>query len=266
MILVPVDFSPISVLALRYAVMVANHLRQPIKLFHAIPVHSVWMEEEDLEFEKEAEHGLHQLADQIVHEGFSPENVSTLMVHRFPLNSVIEDLVEKEDVKYIVMGTSGASGLKEHLLGSFTSGVIETSKVPVIAVPENTKLVPFKSVVYATDLTHLETECKILVDFIHSFNARLNILNILPTAVPEKGDPELEHKLRHTCNYPDIHIHYRSHDDLQEGIKAFLVEEQADLLAMFTRKKNFFVDLFCQGQTEAMVCHLPVPLFALKSH
>lgn len=267
MILVPVDFSPISILAMHYAVMLAGQLREPIKLFHAIPTHSVWLEEADQDITKEAEKELIQLADQVVDEGFPPSQLSTLIVHRFPLNAVIDDLVKTEGIKYIVMGTTGASGLKEHLLGSFTSGVIESSSVPVIAVPENARLEPFKRVVYASDLTHLEGESRILVNFIRNFKARLIILNIQPTdSLKRKDARELEQKLRLECDYSDLHVHFQPGDDLEEAINAFLLAEKADLLAMFTRKKHFFKDLFCQSHTEEMACHIPVPLFAFKPY
>ena len=61
------------------------------------------------------------------------------------------------------MGTNGASGLKMHLLGSFTSGMIQASSVPVIAVPDEASMLEPKHIVYATDLDNVDNELQELL-------------------------------------------------------------------------------------------------------
>ena len=48
------------------------------------------------------------------------------------------------DVDLIIMGTHGASGVREFFIGSTAQQVIKISSCPVLTVPSNQKVVNFK--------------------------------------------------------------------------------------------------------------------------
>ena len=52
------------------------------------------------------------------------------------INKIVK-IVEEEGINYVVMGTKGATSLKETFLGTATTKVMNDSKAVVLAIPEN---------------------------------------------------------------------------------------------------------------------------------
>src|SRR5690554_7798049 len=52
----------------------------------------------------------------------------------------ITAIAKVEEVDYIVMGTTGATGLKEVFLGSVAAGVIDNAPCNVLSIPEEVKI------------------------------------------------------------------------------------------------------------------------------
>jgi K+-sensing histidine kinase KdpD len=69
----------------------------------------------------------------------------------------IRNVAKEIDASHIIIGTKGASGLREVLIGSVTSNLMKTSGCPVIAVPENYKYSRPKNIVFAADLRKAES-------------------------------------------------------------------------------------------------------------
>ncbi|CAN5532599.1 hypothetical protein BH23BAC1_BH23BAC1_33470 [soil metagenome] len=74
------------------------------------------------------------------------------------LDENIKALSEELDIDLVVMGTTGATGLKEVFLGSNTSHAIENLDCPVLAIPEHTKFSPINKIFYATDFQSEDIE------------------------------------------------------------------------------------------------------------
>src|SRR5690606_21780243 len=92
--------------------------------------------------------------------------------------TVIEGILQTiEDLgsDFVIMGTSGASGLKERLVGSETATIIGKSKVPVLAIPIKYTWKKPQEILLATN--HFEEE-PIILDFIfelaYLFSANIN--------------------------------------------------------------------------------------------
>ncbi len=60
-------------------------------------------------------------------------------------------LIADYKIDIVVMGTHGASGITELILGSNTASVIEKAPVPVLAIPANAVYTGINNVVYAYD-------------------------------------------------------------------------------------------------------------------
>ena len=73
-------------------------------------------------------------------------------------------LLEEVNADLIIMGSHGASGLKELLTGSNTEKVIRFAEAPVLVLKSELKDVDFSDIVFATDFsrnfyTCLSEEC-----------------------------------------------------------------------------------------------------------
>ncbi|MCF8278504.1 MAG: universal stress protein [Flavobacteriales bacterium] len=170
----------------------------------------------------------------------------------------------KHDV--VVMGTKGASGLKEVFIGSVAANTMAEVDYPVIAVPNDAQLTVPKKILFAADDRCL-SEGKLpdaLVEVANMLNAEVLILNVVP-------EGELVHVgSSNTSNAKPIgvfenvkhSIHFTENSNVQLGIRNYITDHEVDLLSMVTRKKDLFSNLFGTSNTKNMMMHTDIPLMA----
>jgi len=262
-ILVPTDFSPAAEVALRYAVMLAQKFTSRIILLHAIPRHSVRLEELDKDLMAKAGHKLTTLKDQLTNDGLDEKLIDVRVINEFPLDAVIRAVASDQHADLIVIGSKGASGLRKTLLGSFAADVIEDTSLPVIAVPLCAPTEGVSNIVYATDLLDTIHELETLLPYARLFNATIHMLHIQkPDRQQTINETDILTQAQNRTGYEKITFTLRTSDEFDEVIDQFLAEKGADLLAMFTQNKNFFERLFSRSHTEEICYHTRVPLFA----
>ncbi|MCU0354848.1 MAG: universal stress protein [Cytophagales bacterium] len=263
-ILVPTDFSEIARTATDYAVMLARKSGARIILLHAIPRHSPRLKDVDAELVEKARHRQEKIKEELVAAGLPADCVDTQVINLFPLGDVVEDLVQTLQIDLIVMGTRGASGLRKTILGSFTTDVIEHSSAPVIAVPAHAPA-KISRIAYATDLCDVTAEIKTLVPYAQMFGADIHILHVQPPVLEKCIDETaLLSQFNGQQDCPPLHLTVEINDDIDEAINDFIVRNNADMLAMFTRNRSFFEWVFYRSYTEQMCYHTQVPLLAFK--
>ncbi|MFM1876769.1 MAG: hypothetical protein RL266_2506 [Bacteroidota bacterium] len=267
-ILIPTDFSENADKAMRYAVELfgedANYL---LVNGYEVPHSGATMlisiadilEKDSLQLLNEAKQALVASAPQL------EANIEVKAVSGSPAVA-LKKLTASGDFDMVIMGTKGASGLKEVLVGSVASNVLTDVSCPVMAIPANAALrVPSKIVFAADDQVLMEGKLpSALVELSQRFDAEVMILNIVP-----KGE------LGHVGNAPGQNrasagsfegvrhsIHFIESEDVNIGIEAFLRNQNADMLAMVNRKNDLFSRLFGTSNTKSMMMHTGIPLFA----
>ncbi|SRR5260221_6976598 len=143
-ILVPVDYSPSSKLALEYALMLADRFDAKVHLLHAweVPAYlrpdlTVWSGEVSATLadhaRAEAERGMKEfLADPKV---AGRQNVTSEVVAGTPYSAVLR-AIDEGGFDLTAMGTHGRTGLSHLLLGSVAEKVVRHAKCPVLTVRE----------------------------------------------------------------------------------------------------------------------------------
>jgi nucleotide-binding universal stress UspA family protein len=178
----------------------------------------------------------------------------------------IRKVLNTQDFDMVVMGTKGASGLKEVLIGSVAANVIGDVKVPVIAVPANTKIEWPKKILFAAD-----DQCLIegkLPDALHQLandmDAEVLIVNVVPEGEGNHVGSSEAQLGRSSGAFEGVKhsIHYIESDDVNEGIEKFIQKQDVNMVAMVTRKDDLFSRLFGRSNTKAMAMHTRIPLFA----
>lgn len=276
-ILVPTDLSSNAQNAINYATKVARYYNAKITLLHTfqIPVMDTsvptFMVQSMIEEEEErCEQELSKIAEEISNQTYSgsdePVNCEYLVKQGFAVEEIIYYSEEKK-ADLIIMGTQGASGLKRIILGSNTSYIIERTSIPVIAVPEKAKVHKIDKMVYATQLQEGdEKTMHKVVDFAKHFYSHVTVLHI-----GSKDDKDIEkrlsdfkEKVKDVTDWPHIAYEVFSHDSVPDGLSEYLEQNEIDLLAMVTRKRNLFQELFNPSMTKNMAFHAKVPLLAYQ--
>ncbi|MDF9797498.1 nucleotide-binding universal stress UspA family protein [Catalinimonas alkaloidigena] len=276
-ILAPTDFSKTANNALQYAVELAKEVDAKLIVLHsyrvpaisdtAYPLGGMYPEgmvdiedvkkEVSVEMDKIKEDYLFSKTlkfETVLQAGFAEENIL--------------EIIDNESIDLVVMGTRGANAIQE-LLGSTTSHIIESSKVPLLVIPEDVSFGQLTNIVLATDYqqVHKPEDYSMLLNMVDIFHAEVDVLHVSKGA-SKLNETELEvgeeldrilKKTRHKYHY-DI-----EDENINEGIEKFLEKHSASMLAMIPRKHSFFDKLIHGSKTKHMIFHTHRPLLILKA-
>jgi nucleotide-binding universal stress UspA family protein len=128
-IVVPTAFSDNALVALRYAINIANQFGSTIHLVNGIDIVSSTGIYTDVN-KMLTETAKRKLADIVIRESRSLGDLSLMVSKtlRGEITSTICDYANKVHADLIVMGTQGATGLKEIFIGTTALGVIKNAK------------------------------------------------------------------------------------------------------------------------------------------
>lgn len=267
-ILIPCDFSAPAVEAVKFAAMIARENKSAVVLLHTVEFPVLYDSNAVLEFEADfmkdmkdnSLKGLEKIQDKWL------EGVKTqCMVEFGGLLPNVLNTIKKSKVDLVVMGTNGASGLKEYTIGSNAEKIVRNSTVPVISVRQAPKQI--KNIVFPTqpdmDQEELTMHVKELQDF---FGAKLHVVYVNTPAV-FKRDAEIRPALekfvkRFMLKNTTINIY----NDIsqEEGIINFAKDVKADLVAMRTHGRRGLAHLASNSIAEDVVNHITCPVWTLK--
>ena len=155
-ILVPIDFSEHSEYALETAATIAKKHGSEIFVLHMLELSNAIytassdsLTEEAVFYLKLAEKKMHTFLDRNFLEGIAV----TPIVKHFKVFKEINDVIDAHDINLVVMGSHGASGVKEVIVGSNAEKVVRYAEVPVLIVKHNPILLEFDTAIFASDFS-----------------------------------------------------------------------------------------------------------------
>jgi nucleotide-binding universal stress UspA family protein len=272
-ILVPTDFSTLSKVAVQYAVKMANQIDGNITLLHVItnvaePIRSDLtqrIKSVERDIIAKAEKDFARILKDVEKHHKTSNDIVCKVQKGDSFSSTVKAFAKKNRSGLIVMGTRGASGVAKYVLGSNTVSVLEGSSIPVLAVPENADFKTFKNVVYASDLKHFQREVKVMIPYLKTFDSTLHVLHVTEKAKEvEKLHDSVKDSLK-KADYRKSTVTVESGKKIDVAIDKFVHHLKADLVIMFTHKRNFYEKLFDRSITKKMAFQSKTPLLAFKS-
>lgn len=275
-ILVPTDFSEFAEKALQTAVNIAQKTKAEILLLNANEMAVAAMPiAEYYYYDKEKEQSYLQMVNDSLDRtlqkiasdmDLGDIKVSTL-VESGLLVDVVEEVCHRENIDLVVMGTQGATGMKEMLVGSNTEKVVRNAPCPVLAVP-NKVVYEFKNIVFPTTLRpEQEKAFKKLAQMQNVFDGKIHLLYLNNPAHLQGEDSVEERKnslvadtgLQNT----EIFISQQNVFDEENAILEFAREVKADLIVMATHQRKGLAHLFLGSITEDTINHSDIPVLAI---
>jgi len=271
-ILVPIDFSDFSKIAIDYAVKVANKLNGNITLLHFVnmiqPTRSSMkymfksVEKELIDIAKE---DFEELLKDISKKNKTNNPIQYKVARGTSFNGTLKKEAKRLHTGLIVMGARGASALEKVIVGSNTASLIDVSDVPVLAVPELGEFKSFKNIVYVTDLVHLDKELKLFLPYANIFGSMIHIVHITRS---EKDVKVIEENIYKTAlervNYKKFTVNVLVSKNMDVAIEDFVTKIKADLITTFAYDHNFYDKLFNRSIAKQMTFQSNVPLLAFK--
>lgn len=275
-ILFPTDFSANAENALSFAVEIARKINGNLILFHAYSVQlidpnmpaeiylSAYQEEE-----KTAKESLEQLCKKIIEANRDDNGKSLFETEAIVTQGLVVDevlsMIDEYRIDLIVMGTHGASGITELILGSNTASIIEKSTVPVLAVPHDAQFEDIKNIVYAyDDIKSGLPSFNWLLNFAEIYDSEITLLHIIESSknTSELNRQEFE-KIKQSTGYNKINLELVVEENVLEGINDYINSNEVDILVMSIRKRTLLDKIFNRSLTKKMAYHTKIPLLAL---
>ncbi|MFD0863829.1 universal stress protein [Sungkyunkwania multivorans] len=182
------------------------------------------------------------------------------------LTDEINEVVEREDIDMVIMGTQGATGAKEVLFGSNTVFVMRKSNVPVLAIPEGYRFKEIKSILFPTDyLTfYKRREVKPLVEITKMCKAKLTVLHVVEEfELSEKQ--EVNKEFLDEClegvdhEFKEIRKQY-----MPNAVQEYIAGHDYDMLAMMNRKHSFLERLLLRQNVDSIGFHIKIPFLVMR--
>jgi nucleotide-binding universal stress UspA family protein len=272
-ILVPTDFSEQAENALKVAAQLAKKFNAQIYLLHLIelPVDMV---------NPVGETRSNDLPEAIYFMKLAKKRFDDLLSRPYLKDLKVQDIVEinkafdgileaseKHHCDFIVMGSQGASGLKEMFIGSNTEKVVRKSNIPVLVVKNDHASFDVKDFVFATNLEATGREAlKKVVELAQLFQARLHLVYI-NTANEFVTSNECDTKLKkylEGIDFSNYEFHVFNDDSVEQGILNFSKKMKADLMGIATHGRKGLSHFFNGSISEDLVNHANSPVITFR--
>ena len=266
-ILVPSDFSKAAYNALKYAIQLSAKIPSRIILLNSYttPHSSVMIDLTDI-LKKDSTDGLESVKRKI--EADFPNALIEIASYNEELNTAVKACIKRKGIDLVIMGTTGASGVKETFIGSNTASLIQKINVPIIAIPEDFSLDNNLNIAVSTDLKNLKNVSLFgtVKEIARAFNGNFHLINVSEDL--SKIDPidfidqsadldELFVGFDHTFNFLE-------NSDYESEILDYIISHHIDLLVVISKKRGFFENLFHKSISKKLTMHSPIPIIILS--
>jgi nucleotide-binding universal stress UspA family protein len=182
-VLVPVDFSPLSTLAVNYGVALARRLRARLTLAHVVETPTALM----YTFPQEAERVHNQRlenAQRMLPALVCPEDQDDLDVRMViksgEIEEQLESIINEQAADIVVMGTHGRRLIGRLFLGSVTQHMLRKVHVPILTVCHVLRPLEFKRILFATDLSDSSKSAfRFALAFAKKMGSHLDVVHVM---------------------------------------------------------------------------------------
>ncbi|TYA59027.1 universal stress protein [Formosa maritima] len=171
--------------------------------------------------------------------------------------------VNKLDIEMVIVGTKGASGIKEITIGSNTANLINKITCPIIAVPQNVLTKDMSEIGFATDfsINNYGNELDLLKEIATVNTSKISIVHVSQKSTELTGDL-LANKnvLEKTLQPLHFEFYFVTDVPVEVGTRVFSESRRLGMLCIINKKRSFFEKLFSKSNSKSISSHINVPL------
>jgi nucleotide-binding universal stress UspA family protein len=273
-IIVPIDFSEYSEYALKVAALLAKKYNLTIYALHMLDMQEFSISESPDNHKEKGVFFL-KLAEKkfknfLVKDYLKDVEVVPIIKH-YKVFSEINKVAEEIHADLIIMGSHGASGLKEFFVGSNAEKVIRYANIPVLIVKNEIKDVNFSNIVMATDFSDESIPAfKNSLQSLDFLKAKKHILYVNLPNEKFKTTPEMEAMANSFLTKVDgnidrlINVNFVCAKSIENGILDFANVSGADLIVTITHGRKGISHIFEGSISEDLSNHATLPIMTFK--
>ncbi|MGB0869442.1 MAG: universal stress protein [Flavobacteriales bacterium] len=276
MILVPIDFTEQSLIALREAENLAKTSQAELTLLSIIEESGffarVFGDKSEEEVEKLIKGTKLKLQEIAARSMTRTGNDVNVLVSRGKVYQKIVEFSESIDADYIVMGTQGQPKTMKRIMGSNANRVIRTSKIPVITI-KGQEHKHCDTIVLPLDLEK-ETKEKVsnAIEFARIFNAKVKVVSIIKTSMDEDETKTLKNNLHQVYKFMaskgvdvDGDLLFKDKSaKINEEILQYASDCNADLIMIMTQQEDEFTPHFLGSAAQNIIYNSKVPVMSIR--
>lgn len=272
-ILVPIDYSEQSVIALEQAVNLSKVFVSEIHVLNVISeefsLSKLFDDKDQIEFENRAKAKLEAFIEEKSKQ--FGVNLLSIQVH----GKVYEQVVNTADVlnaQFIVMGTSGSTTLKKKFIGSNALRVVRESHKPVITIKGKHHRKGCQNIVLPLDLTK-ETKEKVAkaVEFAKRFGAIVRVVSVLMTNdefIVNRLTRQLDQVKKFIMEQgvdctAEIVRDTKGSNTLDHSIIEYANKCKGDLIMIMTQQETDFTDFFIGSAAQGIINNSDIPVLSI---
>jgi len=275
-IMVPVDFSETSGHATDHAAWLAATTHAELLLVHVLPQNHYYFEtpepfilpSDDKEIRNDATEKLKAIARDV----YDRYNVNArYRILQGRISYEIIDLASEEKTDLIMMGTHGAKGLEEILIGSNAQHLVSKAPCPVITFQHEKRKPGFSNIVLPIDRSrHSREKVGVAIDVALLCHSKIHILGLLDS--DDEGEYEkLQVVLDQVQMAIDrVEISYTRHtvkgDNIAVEAMKYADSINADLILVLTEDESVLGKLDLGPLSRHIVNHSAIPVLSMNPH
>ena len=174
----------------------------------------------------------------------------------------VKKSISDENIDFVVMGTSGATGWEAFFIGSNTGAVLSAVDVPVLSVPVEAQFTKIKTIGFTTRFREKDKiALREVLKIAKKADAVVKCLYVKTSKSDVAEETINQWKMEFENEKVDFMI--TNSDLVKETITDFISHKNIDVLAMITHKRNFFSELFKPSLTQKFSNVSTVPILAM---
>ena len=174
----------------------------------------------------------------------------------------IKKSIKEDDIDFVVMGTSGATGWEAFFVGTNTGSVMSGINVPMLCVPVEAKFKKIEIIGFTTRFRLKDKKAlKMVLEIAKKTKAKVKCLYVKTS----NSDVSKETIARWEEEFNDepVDFYVVNNDDVETIILDFIMYKEVDILTMLTYKRGFFEGIFKPSLTKKIAINNEIPILAI---
>lgn len=273
-IIVPIDFSEHSEYALETAAVLAKKYGGEILALHMLEINEAVLTQssdslgqETVFFMKLANERFESFLQKDFLEGVK----ITPIVKHFKVFKEVSDVAKEYNADLVVIGSHGASGLKEVFVGSNTEKVVRHSEIPVLVIKHKPKNDRLEDVVFASNFSEENVKAyKQASEMFKLLNVKVHLLYVNVPGEDFMSSTEMSNRVSDFLQKADGNINnlpnvtFVSDYTVEQGVLNFSSSKNIDLIVVPTHGRTGISHFFSGSISEDIANHAERPVMTFR--